>query len=134
MDVFDQNEDRSTRFLIFTLFDIRFLPFLKTLKNQKCPFLSCCCCCCCYWTPPPRGGKLGIPAHRAWNLAARPRQSTSYFPRRGQVLTPQLPGIEPSAGFQSLDSKSGSSAGLSRFELGLPPGGLGPHRPLRLDH
>ena len=40
MDVFDQNEDRSTRFLIFALFDIRFLPFLKTLKNQKCPFLS----------------------------------------------------------------------------------------------
>ena len=83
---------------------------------------------------PPEGGKLGIPALKAWNLAARPMQSTSYFPRRGQVLTPQLPGIEPSAGFQSLDSKSGSSAGLSRFELGLPPGGLGPHRPLRLDH
>ena len=40
MDVFDQNEDGSTHFLIFALFDIRFLPFLKTLKNQKCPFLS----------------------------------------------------------------------------------------------
>ena len=40
MDVFDQNEDGSTRFLIFALFDIRFLPFLKTLKSQKCHFLS----------------------------------------------------------------------------------------------
>ena len=28
MDVFDQNEDRSTRFLIFAIFDIRFLPFV----------------------------------------------------------------------------------------------------------
>ena len=40
MGVFDQNEDGSTHFLIFALFDIRFLPFLKTLKNQKCHFLS----------------------------------------------------------------------------------------------
>ena len=40
MDVFDQNEDGSSCFLIFVLFDIRFLPFLKTLKNQKCHFLS----------------------------------------------------------------------------------------------
>ena len=39
-DIFDQHEDGSTRFLIFALFHKRFLPFLKALKNQNCPFLS----------------------------------------------------------------------------------------------
>ena len=38
--VLDQNEDGLTRFLIFALFHKRFLPFLKALKNQNCPFLS----------------------------------------------------------------------------------------------
>ena len=79
---------------------------------------------------------VGLPS---WHLASRPGlmvmpptrdtipgiQTKSCFPRRGQILTPRLPGIEPGP----LDLKSGSPAGLSRFELGLPWGGLGPHRP-----
>ena len=69
---------------------------------------------------PPRG-EVGVPCPQAWNSASRPIQTKSCFPRRGQILTPRLPGIEPGP----LDLKSGSPAGLSRFELGLPPGGLG---------
>ena len=69
---------------------------------------------------------MGIPALKAWNLASRPIHTMSCFPRRGQVLTPRLPGIEPGP----LDLKSGSPAGLSRFELGLRLWGSGSHTAL----
>merc|ERR1711923_686267 len=93
-------------------------------------FCNPSCCCCCYWTPPPRGGKLGIPAHRAWNLAARPRQSTSYFP---------TPVVKPNTAAAGNRTHSGLPVfGLEVRQLRgprqdsnwvCPRGGLGPHRP-----
>ena len=70
---------------------------------------------------PPEGGKVGIPALKAWNLASRPIHTTSYFPRRGQVLTPRLPGIEP--GPFGLEVRQ--PRGPQQIRIGSAPGGSG---------
>ena len=76
---------------------------------------------------PPEGGKVGIPALKAWNLASRPIHTTSYFPRRGQVLTPRLPGIEP--GPFGLEVQQ--PRGPQQIRIGSAPGGVWvSHRPL----
>ena len=72
---------------------------------------------------PPKGGKVGIPALKAWNLASRPIHTTSYFPRRGQVLTPRLPGIEP--GPFGLEVRQ--PRGPQQIRIGSAPGGSGSH-------
>jgi hypothetical protein len=51
-DVFDQHEDGSTHFLIFVLFHIRFLPFLKALKTKIAGFWARDLIFCvkgCFW-------------------------------------------------------------------------------------